>query len=1561
MAARGNISTTLTLDSSKFEKALDKATADLSKFDERLKSASKISKDFDKAIGNMAGVLGSSADRFKMLDKTIDSLVKKLNTVSSNLDVTTKSTKSISKAAEELDAGLDGVSKGMDAVSKETERVRVAMDALKPSINKAIEGQKSLATAQKETALTAQETSAKGIRAHIEALDAEKTITAERLAIKRKLLQDLNELEAKAVNEANYRREMAQKAESRLGVYGGKNVIAGHLREATRLDSNAGVIRLQTAGLRSEIEALSARNREIAQSIPLLYRSADAAKEVETAEKAAAAAAIQAGKDREKAAIDAARVEREKAREVAQLWKGLGAMYASAKVGEGLKAVVGKSSEMQQAQLRVQSQGFSASEMAEFNRKAYDLARQEKYLSNIDAINARLTAVASIGVNDQRIIDGTIGSATKTAFALKQMGYEEGNQTDIMRNLYGLAEARQVMNDPEKMRETFDTAFRISRASDGKINMGDMETVFRNLGPLAVTMNREGMINTGALMEQFKVSGGHNGASGAGVSSVGTILKMMSLYATGKTQSVNAVRELAAAGILDTAGMAAFNGANGANKEMISAARNAGFANSEELLANPIEYLARIREPILKMMQSKQHRREYFGNSDINDSKAQDMAFEKFAAKAGWSNKTIQAFVIAMNDAFEKRTKEVADRAKSGMGAEDAANAAMKNWTGSVQNLKASVDNLASSFTTVLQPLSGVVNAMSKFIQEAAEFAKSNPISAELTLAAVAAGGLVLAFKSFSFVFGTVSKLSEVLTALTASEELAGAGAVASAEKMTLMGAAAKSTATSIVSSYARAIPVIGAFLVGWDIGRMISQLEVGGHKIEDWAGSFMDNLVTTFQNSWTRIEDIFTLGINHAEKAAEIAKNNAGLMDRHNAIFGDHDKRQDPNARSASALALDHINSPVIDPLTGKKWSDEPNMKAAPESADKQKESDKTKDFSPNTPLDLSGVGVGREKHPPEDLFKQSLANWTRRNQIDNLKYDTLMNGGDNYAARAKISFIESWLGGQFDPGHNPNARPFKINSKGSGEDVSNLDLTGEKQKNYMAQVEGAMRLEDEIKGVKQAQELLGEKQVQAKDAAEGAATGITKMSAAMRALEATFARIEKRNPTLVPKPGEVQSQQSKDYLKAKDETLTYQSQIDFAELDDKLKKQVDRLQYKGARFNKKGGISSGRIGFNSDGSLISQRQMDIEAAMVEFENAAKDLADFTKETQNPNGRFKGYTADEIKSVEEKLKTITSAAQAKVDSSNITPLQNLTMGWSNLGNNLEAMQPQYAQGAMSFLERMTNPWQYGGFYNSTVRSYALRNSLAEGAIGLKNQFLHSALAEPMQYGMSTLGGGFMHLVGAKTAKEYAAQGVKDPNAQMVADIGAKFKSMVGDIGGWFKDMISQASDQLSSLWPILQRGFESLMTWMSGSSSAASAAGTASSAASSSGIFSTIGSWFGFANGGIMTPYGSAPLRKYSTGGIATSPQLAMFGEGATPEAYVPLPDGRSIPVSMKGTGGLQTGNNVSIVINVASDGSTTSSSAVQGAYTGMANQVKNVVLQELVNQQRPGGLLYK
>ena len=60
------------------------------------------------------------------------------------------------------------------------------------------------------------------------------------------------------------------------------------------------------------------------------------------------------------------------------------------------------------------------------------------------------------------------------------------------------------------------------------------------------------------------------------------------------------------------------------------------------------------------------------------------------------------------------------------------------------------------------------------------------------------------------------------------------------------------------------------------------------------------------------------------------------------------------------------------------------------------------------------------------------------------------------------------------------------------------------------------------------------------------------------------------------------------------------------------------------------------------------------------------------------------------------------------------------------------------------------------------------------------------------------------------------------------------------------------------------------------------------------------------FAKGGVMggklLGTTSLPVNAYANGGVASTPQLAIFGEGRGAEAFVPLPDGRRIPVDMGG-----------------------------------------------------------
>ena len=88
-------------------------------------------------------------------------------------------------------------------------------------------------------------------------------------------------------------------------------------------------------------------------------------------------------------------------------------------------------------------------------------------------------------------------------------------------------------------------------------------------------------------------------------------------------------------------------------------------------------------------------------------------------------------------------------------------------------------------------------------------------------------------------------------------------------------------------------------------------------------------------------------------------------------------------------------------------------------------------------------------------------------------------------------------------------------------------------------------------------------------------------------------------------------------------------------------------------------------------------------------------------------------------------------------------------------------------------------------------------------------------------------------------------------------------------------------------------------------------ALGVGESGAVSGGLLGSLG----FAKGGVMQGSMGTPVNAYANGGVASSPQLALFGEGRGAEAFVPLPDGKRIPVAMEGGGG--GGANVTIQIS--------------------------------------------
>ena len=128
------------------------------------------------------------------------------------------------------------------------------------------------------------------------------------------------------------------------------------------------------------------------------------------------------------------------------------------------------------------------------------------------------------------------------------------------------------------------------------------------------------------------------------------------------------------------------------------------------------------------------------------------------------------------------------------------------------------------------------------------------------------------------------------------------------------------------------------------------------------------------------------------------------------------------------------------------------------------------------------------------------------------------------------------------------------------------------------------------------------------------------------------------------------------------------------------------------------------------------------------------------------------------------------------------------------------------------------------------------------------------------------------------------------------------------------------------------------------------------------SGIFSALG---GFAWGAKTTQLGGVPasqavtltaanggvfpggFQAFAGGGIVNKPTLGLVGEGRYNEAVVPLPDGRSIPVNMRGGG-------TSVVVNVIDNTGGEVKKSVNKEIDEQGNMVIDIVLDALARNRK-------
>lgn len=110
------------------------------------------------------------------------------------------------------------------------------------------------------------------------------------------------------------------------------------------------------------------------------------------------------------------------------------------------------------------------------------------------------------------------------------------------------------------------------------------------------------------------------------------------------------------------------------------------------------------------------------------------------------------------------------------------------------------------------------------------------------------------------------------------------------------------------------------------------------------------------------------------------------------------------------------------------------------------------------------------------------------------------------------------------------------------------------------------------------------------------------------------------------------------------------------------------------------------------------------------------------------------------------------------------------------------------------------------------------------------------------------------------------------------------------------------------------------------------------------------LGAAYFAADGGVMSNKGMLPLKKFRNGGVATEPTMAIFAEAGMNEAFVPLPDGRSIPVTVRGDGSQQGSRGqvvpAPVTVNVINQSGTPVQAKTQGQRFDGRQMILDVVL---------------
>ena len=447
-------------------------------------------------------------------------------------------------------------------------------------------------------------------------------------------------------------------------------------------------------------------------------------------------------------------------------------------------------SELQKMRARVDAWGLDRPNRALFEKQTAELLRNNPLINKADAYSMMMSAASSIGHYDPSVVGKTVNQVTKYAQMERALGYNVSDISDIAKNYYGVAEARQVVGSIEKTLETFKTVFRITTTTAGKITVGDIETILRNMGQGAATISDEGLLRLLAYAEQIKVAGrGSAGSAGAGISTVGTNVKMLQLMGMGKPSSIHAKKMIAELGLLeDSAYIKAYedgkevykpNTNGSAEAQLFNAAiqrapdpddktgkklkqvigevaferlgtfASTGFYDKETAQKDPVKFVAQMGDLIDSFVVQQKHRAEYFGqyaigkegmsDKDFLASLTQDQlmsAMTTFWSKTGLSQRVVNALTTFSNRNFIERSHHMMDTALNQRTADEIMVQQIEdgNLMLATQRVQKAFDNLVVAFEPLAGQIGKAIYYLGGFIDKITAFVEQSQTLANLSV-----------------------------------------------------------------------------------------------------------------------------------------------------------------------------------------------------------------------------------------------------------------------------------------------------------------------------------------------------------------------------------------------------------------------------------------------------------------------------------------------------------------------------------------------------------------------------------------------------------------------------------------------------------------------------------------------------------------------------------------------------------------------------------------------------------------------------------------------------------